>query len=119
MQTKGFNLVTCGHCSTLIIHRCDDNDNIDCHGCGQEMAKSDCPDYFYTGMPVEYLACEIDIKKAGEYLVCDNDEQIVEMIEAISKYHNQKELIDYVDSVQVWEKVELEFTCEKFLELIK
>jgi hypothetical protein len=52
MQSKGLNLVTCCNCDTVILHRNDDNkDVIDCHGCGTEVGKSDCTDYFYKGMP--------------------------------------------------------------------
>lgn len=51
MQLKGLNIVTCGSCDTLIIHECNDKADIKCHGCGITIAKSDCPDYFYEGMP--------------------------------------------------------------------
>lgn len=47
MQSAGFNLVTCGNCGSVLLHRLDDKDNIDCF-CG-EMPKSDCPDYWYEG----------------------------------------------------------------------
>lgn len=49
IQSAGFNMVTCGNCGTLLIHRTDDKEDIDCFGCQEVMAKSDCPDYWYTG----------------------------------------------------------------------
>ena len=57
MQSKGLNLVTCGNCGSVNIHRTgpifDDEANefeIECCGCLETMDVSDCPDYFYQGM---------------------------------------------------------------------
>ena len=54
MQRSGFNIVTCGNCDTLIIHETDSingtKENLNCHGCGNTIAKSDCTDYYYNGM---------------------------------------------------------------------
>ena len=47
IQSAGFNIVTCGSCGSILLHRLDDEDNIECF-CG-EQAKSDCPDYWYEG----------------------------------------------------------------------
>lgn len=46
MQSKGFNIVTCGHCGTVLLHRTGE-ETIQCF-CG-EMALSDCPDLWYEG----------------------------------------------------------------------
>jgi hypothetical protein len=59
------------------------------------------------------------IRKAGEILSCDNDKGIIRMIKAISQHENENDLIDYVDGVVVWEKLELEFTCKEFLYAIE
>lgn len=48
IQSAGFNLVTCGNCGTILIHEVGD-EHIDCF-CGQRMALSDCPDYWYEGL---------------------------------------------------------------------
>lgn len=48
IQSAGFNIVECGHCGTVLLHECGD-DNIDCFY-GNEMALSDCPDLYYSGM---------------------------------------------------------------------
>ena len=50
IQRLGFNLVNCGNCGGIFFHKCDDNDNIKCPYCYIEMAKSDCPDYFFEGL---------------------------------------------------------------------
>ena len=44
------NIVNCGNCGSIFLHRTDDNDNVICPFCYENMAKSDCPDYFYTGL---------------------------------------------------------------------
>jgi uncharacterized CHY-type Zn-finger protein len=43
-------IVTCGHCDTMLLHHRYD-ETITCYGCNREMNTSDCPDYFYEGMP--------------------------------------------------------------------
>lgn len=48
MQFAGFNLVTCGNCGALLIHKTNDEKHIDCF-CGRKMELSDCPDYWYEG----------------------------------------------------------------------
>lgn len=47
MQRAGFNVVTCGNCGTVLLHRTK-TDNIECF-CGT-MALSDCPDLYYNGI---------------------------------------------------------------------
>jgi hypothetical protein len=42
------NLVTCGQCGTLLLHKNNDT-SIICFGCKNEMDLSDCPDYWYEG----------------------------------------------------------------------
>lgn len=44
------NIVTCGHCDTMLLHNVDD-ETITCYGCNREMDTSDCTDYYYEGMP--------------------------------------------------------------------
>lgn len=44
------NIVTCGHCGSVILHETDLEGTITCYDCKSEMDLSDCPDLFYTGM---------------------------------------------------------------------
>jgi len=44
------NIVTCGHCGSVILHETHLEDTITCYDCKREMDLSDCPDLFYTGM---------------------------------------------------------------------
>jgi hypothetical protein len=48
MQSAGFNLVTCGHCGSPMLHEIGD-ETLECL-CGREMDLSDCPDYWYEGV---------------------------------------------------------------------
>lgn len=50
MQSKGLNIVSCGNCGTILIHKVG-KENIVCHDCGEHMSLSDCPDVYYEGMP--------------------------------------------------------------------
>jgi len=63
------------------------------------------------------------ISRAAEILSgYDTTEELVGMIDKIREHSNKglgTKLIDYVDDVWVWEKLELEFTCEQFLEYIE
>lgn len=65
------------------------------------------------------MATTNEIKKAYDILSCDDgDSGITKMIESIKNHPNQNELIDYVDGVDVWEKLEHELTCKEFINLI-
>lgn len=49
MQMAGFNVITCGHCGSILLHRTPKEPfEIDCL-CGRTMDLSDCPDYWYEG----------------------------------------------------------------------
>ena len=55
---------------------------------------------------------------AGGYLSAGAENDIPTMVDLIKNNPDQNQLIDYVDGVDVWEKVEFEFTCKEFIELI-
>ena len=44
-QKANLNIVTCGNCGSVLIHRQSD-EKIICYDCLREMAVSDCPDLF-------------------------------------------------------------------------
>lgn len=58
------------------------------------------------------------IEKAEMFLSYDSEVTIAQMIEAIANHEDENDLIDNVEGVLVWEKVEWSFTCEQFLEQI-
>ena len=62
------------------------------------------------------------IEKASQYL-CDShysgtDLSIEEQVKAIANHNDSSYLIDNVDGVIVWMRIENEFSCDDFLELI-
>jgi len=64
-----------------------------------------------------------ELNRAGEILSgYDTPEELQTMINKIYEHALtglETDLIDYVDGVTVWEKLELEFTCKEFIEYIK
>jgi hypothetical protein len=58
------------------------------------------------------------LKKASIYLSVNDSEGLIFMVKQIIAHENQDELIDYIDGVVVWTKMELELTCKEFLEQI-
>ena len=55
------------------------------------------------------------LEKAKQYLCADNDKDLITQFNNILYNLDQHELIDYVDEVVVWIKLEFEFTCMEFL----
>ena len=48
IQGKGYNVVTCPSCGTVLLHTRDEGDEtIICHGCGDFVSFNDCPDLYY------------------------------------------------------------------------
>ena len=84
---------------------------------------NDVPEWVITACE-EYLdqskpsAKEAAIDSA-EYYLSDSDELTTEeQIEAIAAHENPEDYIDNVEGVVVWEKLEYQFTCSKFLSMI-
>lgn len=48
IQSAGFNIVECGNCGSVLLHRVG-KEKVNCF-CGKKMALSDCPDLYYDGM---------------------------------------------------------------------
>jgi len=46
IQHSGYNIVTCGHCGSILIHKMKVK-NIHCFSCLRNMDTSDCPDLNY------------------------------------------------------------------------
>jgi len=57
---------------------------------------------------------------AYEILCCDDEYPLKDMIELIEDQAavNGSTMIDFVEGVQVWQKLELSFTCDEFLKHI-
>jgi hypothetical protein len=74
-------------------------------------------EYIEQHVPKEPTAREKAIDLAAHYL-CDGDLTTEQMVEAIANHEDEDQLIDNVDGVIVWQKVEYQFTCEQFLDEI-
>ena len=73
-------------------------------------------EYFYEKYPRNIGGYDVKVlEKAKQYLCADNDRDLISQFTNIVYNINQDELIDYVDEVVVWSKVEFEFTCKDFL----
>jgi hypothetical protein len=58
------------------------------------------------------------LEKAQQYLCADDDKDLINQFTNIVNYVDQDVLIDYIDEVVVWSKVEFEFTCKEFLKVV-
>lgn len=47
IQSSGFNVISCGNCGEVLLHKIDTTDDIYCGYCKTEMLKSDCSDLHY------------------------------------------------------------------------
>ena len=56
--------------------------------------------------------------EAGSFLVGDDELTVKEMVDLIVANEDQTEIIDNIEGVVVWEKVENTFSCKEFLNLI-
>ncbi len=58
------------------------------------------------------------IERAGQFLSATGDE-LKAMVKLIEDCEDENEMIDYIEGVDVWEKVEFSFTVKQFLEEIR
>jgi hypothetical protein len=49
IQLAKINIVTCGNCGSVVLHKTKDTE-IDCPYCDRIMDVCDCPDYLYNGI---------------------------------------------------------------------
>lgn len=57
------------------------------------------------------------LEKAGQYL-CDGEFTIAKQVKLIEKEPDKTTLIDNVEGVEVWEKIQYSLSCKEFLDLI-
>ena len=73
-------------------------------------------DYLQEKYPRNVGGYDVSVlQKARQYLCTNDDKDLLNQFGSIVNNINQDELIDYVDEVVVWSKLELEFTCKQFL----
>jgi hypothetical protein len=55
------------------------------------------------------------VENARQFLVADSDEDIQRMINLIENYSDETQTIDFIEGVDVWEKVQYSFNCKDFM----
>lgn len=69
-KIAGVNIVTCGHCGNVVLHK-ERDEEIDCPYCDRVMDVCDCPDYLYSGMESNNIEVRDKISIAVDYSVVD------------------------------------------------
>ena len=106
------NIVTCGHCGSVILHHTDLEGTLTCYDCKSEMDLSDCPDLFYSGMenssiydedepikePTKHISVEDVVRVAMDL---NMNPSIEEINEVLKYYDNEVE----EDPTATWEMI--------------
>lgn len=101
------NLVTCGHCGSVILYSMLDS-SIVCYDCKREMDLCDCPDLFYSGMENSSLydedepTKEISVKDVVNVAMdLGMNPSIAEINEVLKYYDSEAEQ----DETATWELI--------------
>ena len=92
------NIVTCGHCGSVLLHERND-ELITCACCKHELDQSDCPDLWYEGCQnnsefdeEEILTQEIDVEDVVKVAMeLGMNPSIAEINEVLKYYDNEVE----------------------------
>jgi hypothetical protein len=106
------NIVTCGHCGSVILHHTDLEGTLTCYDCKSEMDLCDCPDLFYSGMenssmydedePTQELTQEIDVEDVVKVAMeLGMNPSIAEINEVLKDYDSE---VDN-DPTATWELI--------------
>jgi len=106
------NIVTCGHCGTILLHEMksiNEDNTIECFGCKSEMDVCDCPDYWYDGC-IENMEFDEDEPETKQISVEDvvivamdlgMNPSIAEINEVLKHYDSEAEQ----DKTATWDLV--------------
>ena len=105
------NIVTCGHCGSVLLHELND-ELIECASCKHELDQCDCPDLWYEGCqdnsefdedePIKELTTDIsvdDVVKVAMELKMNPS--IAEINEVMKYYNSEAEQ----DPTATWEQI--------------
>jgi hypothetical protein len=96
------NIVTCGHCGTILLHemkQINEENTIVCIGCDNEMELCDCPDLWYEGCIGEFfddeptdeiLTKHISVKDVVRVAMDLNMNPSIEEINEVLKYYDDE-----------------------------
>ena len=102
------NIVTCGHCGSVLLHELND-ELIECACCKHELDQSDCPDLWYEGCQnnaefdeEEILTQEIDVEDVVKVAMdLGMNPSIAEINEVLKYYDSEVE----EDPTATWELI--------------
>ena len=102
------NIVTCGHCGSVLLHELND-ELIECACCKHELDQSDCPDLWYEGCQnnsefdeEEILTQEIDVEDVVKVAMdLGMNPSIAEINEVLKYYDSEAE----EDPTATWELI--------------
>jgi len=103
------NIVTCGHCGTILLHEMksiNEENTIVCIGCDNEMELCDCPDLWYEGCigeffedePTKQISAEDIVKVAMDLGINPSIAEINEVLKYYDSEENQ-------DPTATWELI--------------
>jgi len=106
------NIVTCGNCGSVILHKTDLEGTITCYDCKSEMDLSDCPDLFYSGIennsiydedePIDELTTEISVEDVVKVAMdLGMNPSIAEIKEVLKYYESEADQ----DPTATWELI--------------
>ena len=98
------NMVTCGHCGTILLHEMkpmfNDDNTILCFNCKREMDLSDCPDYWYEGCiensefdedePIQELTKDISVEDVVIVAMQLKMNPTIAEINEVLQYYNEE-----------------------------
>jgi len=73
-----------------------------------------CADFIESKKPTKEME---RLHKAEQFLCANTNEELTKMIKLVESA-DADEIIDYIEGVEVWEKVQFSFTVKQFLEQI-
>lgn len=116
MQSAGFNIVACGNCGHIILHKTP-ADTLICHECGYTSEPCDFPDYIHEELEekhtlptVKFTECEETKDKYDLTYQCTKDGVLIEMEGTMQPYYTGR---------SVEHNLEWGFTNDGYSELVE
>jgi hypothetical protein len=93
------NIVTCGNCGCVLLHKLND-EYIECASCKSVLDQSDCPDLWYEGcqksavfdeeLPIQETTTEIDVEDVVEVAMRLGMNPSIAEINEVLKYYDSE-----------------------------
>lgn len=93
-RESSVNIVTCGHCGSVILHEMSD-EVIECYSCKSEMDVCDCPDFWYHGMELTEFH---EDKPTTSRITIEDVVKVATDLKMNPSISEMKEVLKYYDS---------------------